>query len=88
MYYWLSFCDTDKPAGKAFLGVAIVEADDLETAVSEAWDKEVNPGGEVLAMKLPSEVDHIVLGNVNRLLSASEAENLSEAMNSALELKH
>lgn len=44
----------------------------LESAIEEAWRREINPGGEVLAceVKPPPREDR------NRLLSREEAENL------------
>lgn len=58
--FWMSFCDPDKPKGQQFLGVSIVEVDELDVmlaignlamaASAKAWERQCNPGGEV-AMK-------------------------------------
>jgi hypothetical protein len=42
--YWLSFAD---PKSGENLGVAIVDADTADHAISEAWRRGINPGGEV-----------------------------------------
>ena len=73
MLLWLSFCDPDKPKGKAFLGVAIVEADDNISAVRAAWDLGINPGGEVLICDCDQDIPQYYR---NRLLSKEEAESL------------
>lgn len=33
--WWLSFCDDDKPEGERFLGVAIVDVDEIDVALAE-----------------------------------------------------
>jgi hypothetical protein len=68
--FWLSFCDPDKPSGQRFLGVAIVEGDDLRDAVQNAWELKINPGGEVMS----AEVTEEYYGQFrNRLLTKEEA---------------
>src|SRR5262245_1133454 len=81
--WWLSFCDEpeQKPWWKfwrrarsgEFLGVAIVQAEDAEAAVQEAWRRGINPGGEV-AYVLILNAD---LHDMNRLLNAEEATALA-----------
>ena len=51
--WWLSFCDPAKPSGEQFLGVALVEADDLPSATRRAWREGCNPGGEIAGFDLP-----------------------------------
>jgi hypothetical protein len=51
--FWMSFCDTAKPKGRQFSGVALVEADDLPGAVKRAWTTGCNPGGEVRTVEIP-----------------------------------
>jgi hypothetical protein len=51
--WWLSFCDPAKPKGEQFLGVALVEADDLPSATRRAWREGCNPGGEIAGFDLP-----------------------------------
>lgn len=71
-WWWLSFCDKDKPKGNQFLGVVVVRGATLRAAMKRAWDLKINPGGEVLASALsqaiPSERWR------ERLLSAPECE--------------
>lgn len=33
--WWLSFCDTEKPAGQQFLGVVIVDVDETDAQRAE-----------------------------------------------------
>lgn len=53
--HWMSFCDPDKPEGTQFLGVAIVEAFDLGEAMTIAWRRGCNPGGEVGSFEIPAD---------------------------------
>jgi hypothetical protein len=48
-WWWLSFADTDLPAGSQFLGACVVRGDDLPDAIRTAWARGINPGGEVAA---------------------------------------
>lgn len=62
--FWLSFADPKRPAGEQFLGVALVEADDMTEALRVAWRTRCNPGGEVNGYELPLDDlanDHRVL---------------------------
>jgi hypothetical protein len=62
--WWLSFCDPDKPEGSTFLGVCIVPAHDMITAVAKARRLGCNPGGEVLGHPLEDEVDPKYIGTL------------------------
>lgn len=81
-YFWLSFCDPNKPKGAQFLGVSIVEAEHYMLAVPAAWAAKCNPGGEVQITELPLndllQVDKVslVAGNLNRLMDRDELERL------------
>lgn len=55
-YYYLSFCDTTKPKGEHFLGCAIVEAPNVDSAILESHVRKINPGGEVAIVDLGVEV--------------------------------
>lgn len=75
--WWLSFCDTDKPAGTQFLGVAIVQAATESAAVTRAHKIGVNPGGQVtIAGPLPAGA--IAAEWCDRLLTADEADAIPE----------
>lgn len=52
-WWWLSFCDTTRPKGEQFLGVAIVQAGGIVSAVGEAHRLGCNPGGEVQGWPMP-----------------------------------
>lgn len=46
-YWWLSFCDTSKPAGEQFVGGCIVRAPGFAHAVQASRALGCNPGGEI-----------------------------------------
>jgi hypothetical protein len=74
-WWWLSFCDPDRPAGTKFLGVCCVEGWDILSAVTRAHELGCNPGGEVAAWKIPGTPDPAWC---NRLLTRAEAEAFPE----------
>jgi hypothetical protein len=45
--WWLSFADATRPAGSQFLGICIVRAVDMVSAIKVAHALGINPGGEV-----------------------------------------
>jgi hypothetical protein len=69
--WWLSFCDTDKPPGEQFLGVALVEAPDYPSAIRRAWRTGCNPGGVIAGFDLPLAV----MTNEKRLILAKAPRN-------------
>lgn len=82
-WVWLSFADPDKPKGTQFLGVAIVEGEDVVDGAAEAHRLGINPGGEVLGYPLP---DGLVVHEDfrNRLLDSLEAKELAGVIDHAL----
>lgn len=54
--WWLSFCDTDKPEGSQFLGVAIVRANGIATAITMTHMLKINPGGSVAGWGVPDDI--------------------------------
>ena len=60
---WLSFCDSDLPAGSQFLGCAIVPGLDLITAIQAAHMLGCNPGGEVQGHPIPAKVAALIPGD-------------------------
>lgn len=79
-WYWLSFCNPDLPAGSQFLGAVAIEVAEGNDPVSTAWDKGLNPGGEVAIVGPLSEelvFAHVPPDKRNCLLSRAEAENVS-----------
>jgi len=74
-YWWLSFCDPDKPKGTQFLGVAIVVAQNFGAAVLTAGLAGCNPGGEVEGYLFNSDACPVdVEPYLNRLMSKTELE--------------
>ena len=71
--WWMSFVDPDL----GFLGVAIVQADTLEDAMTVSHVTGVNPGGEVgIAGPIPP---HMIAAEWRgRLLTAAEAEAIPD----------
>ncbi len=67
MYQFLSFV-SDKT--KKNVGACIVEANDIKEAVQIAWDKEINPGGQVMAFPLADLDDEDL--ELNRLYTPEE----------------
>lgn len=53
--YWMSFVDASKPEGERFLGVALVDAESIEDALTRSKETGCNPGGEVQIVEIPTE---------------------------------
>lgn len=70
-YCYLSFADSDRPAGSQWLGSCIVPGT-FPACVSVAWAMGCNPGGEVLSSDIPEsmEIPEYVVG---RLYKTREA---------------
>ncbi len=72
--WWLSFCNPDAPEGAKFLGVLIVDAETMSTAVDETHRHGINPGGVVLGCDIstarPDDSFHY------RLISEDEARSV------------
>jgi hypothetical protein len=54
-WWWLSFCDPDRPEGQQFIGVAIVCGWTIQEAVTRSHLLKVNPGGEISFAQMPPE---------------------------------
>lgn len=91
MMFWLSFCDTDKPEGTQFLGVAIVEVlppftprrsplhakdNAFACALERSHAIGVNPGGEVGSMEIPAAHEERMRPHLDRLITRAELEEL------------
>ncbi len=74
-WWWLSFCDPDRPEGEQFLGVALVQAEDEYGVAPAAWVAGCNPGGEIGMMRIPDKVP-VPVEYQHRLLSRAEAAKL------------
>ena len=73
--WWLSFCDGNLPEGRQFLGCAIVPGTCIATAAISAHALGCNPGGEVLGVAFPDDME-IPDGYAVRLLTKAEALEL------------
>jgi hypothetical protein len=77
-YWWMSFCNADKPKGERFLGGLIIKADSDLEAIKRSHFLELNPGGEVLFYKIPEQYhERIPMDWIEtRLISKKECEDL------------
>lgn len=78
-YWWLSFCDPDKPEGTQFLGAIIVKAHGITDAITKCNAMMINPGGEVKGMPIPitEETQKRLTPDVlHRLLSVQDMVDL------------
>lgn len=76
VYWYISFCDPDRPEGEQFLGAAIVKAPSLHHAITVSHLTGCNPGGEAVVFgpiggKLPPQW-------LFRVLTAAEVDDLPE----------
>ena len=72
-WWWLSFCDPDRPKGE-FLGACLVKANGPLSGTLAAHALGINPGGEVLALgPVPLEAP-MREGWAERLLTRAECE--------------
>lgn len=80
-WHWLSFSDESPPAGRGFLGVAIVNAPSFLDAVTRANMLGINPGGEVRGIELPDGIDADALERFgHRLLTKAELADFDKAI--------
>jgi hypothetical protein len=54
-FFYLSFCDVERPKGQQFIGATVVEAEDEEGAIERATALGINPGGEAAIVRLTCE---------------------------------
>jgi hypothetical protein len=79
-WWWLSFCDTSKPAD-GFAGACSVEGSTLDDAVRRATDLGINPGGEVLGLPIhPSSIAMTPASWRRRLLTTWRAAHRSPTL--------
>jgi hypothetical protein len=58
-FFYLSFCDTNRPKGQMFLGATMVRGADPDDALARATQLGVNPGGEVAFVEFKPEFTEI-----------------------------
>lgn len=66
--WWLSFADGTRPKGDQFLGVAVVKANGLMSAIMETHVRGINPGGGIsgsVVLDVPPDC-------LNRLMTKQE----------------
>lgn len=75
--FWLSFCSEELPHGEDFLGASIVRATSDLAAVMVAHREGCNPGGQVMMLEVPADVDPLIGDEWrSRLLTREECETL------------
>ena len=76
-YFYMSFCDPDKPKGSKFLGALVIQGSDFDQALKKSWRLDLNPGGEIMFFEVPKSFEHRVTPDlVNRLLTKEEVEEI------------
>jgi hypothetical protein len=75
-WWWLSFCDPERPRGQQFLGACVVRARGVATACRASWTLGCNPGGEMMALPAP---EHFIVqpGWEGRLLTRAECDEFN-----------
>jgi hypothetical protein len=75
-YWWMSFCDPEKPKGQKFLGALVIRADDHFEMMKRSWMLELNPGGEVAFFEIPKQYEERIPHDwiETRLLTKNECE--------------
>lgn len=86
VWWWLSFVDTNiaatipleqqVPGGPSFLGACLVKAHGPSHAIATAWERGINPGGEVRSYPIRALPDDVADKWAYRLLSTSDIEAL------------
>lgn len=83
--FWLSFADGNLPKGTQFLGACIVCADTFLDAVSKAHRLGINPGGEVIGHKIPSDREFLIRPEeVEVLMNRAQCEAQDRRMSQEL----
>jgi hypothetical protein len=79
-YWWMSFCDPDRPEGDRFLGALIVRANSNHEMLSRSWALGLNPGGEVAFFEIPEQYEERIPPDwiETRLLTRDECEALEK----------
>ncbi len=74
-WWWLSFCDSDRPTGEQFLGACVVDGGTMPDAVRNAHHLGCNPGGEVMGIAIElGTIDRVGEKWRRRLLNRDECE--------------
>jgi hypothetical protein len=79
VFWWLSFCDPDKPTGSQFIGVIVVKAHGLTDALTKCNAMMINPGGEVKGFEIPDTEEtrkRLVPEVLNKLITREDMVKL------------
>lgn len=79
-WWWLSFCDPERPAGTQFLGACLVRARGFFSATHIARDRGCNPGGECQGLGPIPDDKPIAPRWTYRLLTKAECEEMDREM--------
>ena len=76
----MSFADPKKAPGTQFLGCLVLKAEDIIDAAQKAHRLKLNPGGEILASKMPTPMSpkmfEVLEPYLGKLLSAELSREL------------
>ena len=57
-YWWMSFCDPERPEGTRFLGALVIYACNETEAIEKSHLLKLNPGGEVMFFEIPRKYEY------------------------------
>lgn len=87
--WWLSFADPTRPTGEQLLGICIVRAVDMASAIKIAHALKINPGGEVQGIAIDESVAALLSFDLSpymgRLIPPAEARCLNEKIQAELD---
>jgi hypothetical protein len=76
MLHWMSFAGED-----GFLGVVLIEGDDLADATIKTHKMRINPGGSIKAAEISADKEFLIPEEFrNRLLTRTEVDRLVRHM--------
>ena len=79
-YFWLSFVDPKRRAGKRFQGGCLIEADSPAEALLQTHVRKINPGGAVQMIEIGAKYEAGMLDKfqLNHLYSKAEIRAMGE----------
>lgn len=85
-FWYMSFCDAERPEGQQFLGSCFVAAKTLSGALTASHRLKCNPGGEVKFYELPPGT-RLPAKWLTRLLAKDELDRMdNEFLDEGVEL--
>jgi hypothetical protein len=75
-FWWMSFCDPDRPEGDRFIGALVIRADNAHEMIDRSWALDLNPGGEIAFFEIPKQYEPRIPPDwiETRLLTKTECE--------------